>query len=370
MKRMLISGNEAVAYGAIDAGCRFYAGYPITPSSEIMHMMAKLLPEHGGVFIQAEDELAAINMLIGASWAGLKAMTATSGPGFSLMQEGIGYAVMTETPLVVVDVMRAGPATGQATKAAQGDLMQARWGRHGDQYLVVLAPESPQEAYDLIIEAFNISESLRTPVVFLSDEFIGHGREVVFRKDPEEIQLVERRRPSDHEPLFGSDDPRIPPPMPRLGDGYYVLVTGSTHNEYGYRDVHSFETHYRLVKRLKEKIWGNIDKIFKYEVVGDPEGAEKAVVCFGSTCRSAKEAIEGMDDVVLIRLITLWPLNYDLLRKLLSNVSLILVPELSLGQLIYDVQQVVDSDVKVIGVNKVGGGVPIYPSEIKEALKG
>ena len=369
MKRMFLSGNEAVAYGAVDAGCRFYAGYPITPSSEIMHMMAKLLPEVGGVFIQAEDELAAINMIIGASWAGLKSMTATSGPGFSLMQEGIGYAVMAETPLVIVDVMRAGPATGQATKAAQGDLMQTRWGRHGDQYLVVLAPESPQEAYDLIIEAFNISESLRTPVVFLMDEFIGHGREVVFRKDPGEIKLVERRRPSDHEPLFGSDDPRIPPPMPRLGEGYYVLVTGSTHNEYGYRDVHSFETHYKLVKRLKEKIWGNIDKVFKYEVIGDPGRAEKAIVCFGSTCRSAKEAVMGLDNVLLIRLITLWPLNYDLLRELLSNVRLVVVPELSLGQLIYDVQQVVDSDVRVVGVNKVGGGVPIYPSEIKKALE-
>lgn len=364
--KLFISGNEAVVYGAIDAGCRFYAGYPITPSSEIMHLMAKELPRVGGVFIQAEDELAAINMVIGASWTGLKAMTATSGPGFSLMQEGIGYAVMTETPLVLVDVMRAGPATGQATKAAQGDLMQARWGRHGDQYLVVLAPMSPQEAYSLIIEAFNISEMLRVPVVFLMDEFIGHGREVVRRHGAK--QVVERRRPSNHEPPFGSSDPRVPSPMPRLGEGYHVLVTGSTHNEWGYRDVHSYETHYKLVTRLKEKIWGNLDKVFKYEVIGDPDKSDKAIVCFGSTCRSAKQVAKELDNVVLIRLITVWPIDYGLLRKLLANVSRIVVPELSLGQLIYDVRQVVDADVEVIGVNKVGGGIPIYPSEIRKAL--
>ncbi|HIE55017.1 MAG TPA: 2-oxoacid:acceptor oxidoreductase subunit alpha, partial [Chromatiaceae bacterium] len=329
-------------------------------------LMAEELPRVGGVFVQAEDELAAINMVIGASWAGLKAMTATSGPGFSLMQEGIGYAVMTETPLVLVDVMRAGPATGQATKAAQGDLMQARWGRHGDQFLIVLAPMSPQEAYSLIIEAFNISEMLRVPVVFLMDEFIGHGREVVYRHGAGRI--VERRRPSNHEPPFGSNEPSIPPPMPRLGEGYYVLVTGSTHDEWGYRDVHSYETHYKLVARLKEKIWRNLDKIFMYEVVGDPGKAEKAVVCFGSTCRSAKQAIKGLDKVVLIRLVTVWPINYELLGKLLANVDRVVVPELSLGQLIYDVKQVVDTDVEVIGVNKVGGGIPIYPSEIREAL--
>ncbi len=369
-RRLFLSGNEAVAYGALDAGCSFYAGYPITPSSEIMHLMARLLPGVGGSFIQAEDELAAINMVIGASWAGAKAMTATSGPGFSLMQEGIGYAVMTETPLVVVDVMRAGPATGQATKAAQGDLMQARWGRHGDQYLVVLAPESPQEAYDLVIEAFNIAEFFRTPVVFLMDEFIGHGREVVYRRDPGEITLVERRRPQGRdEPPFDSSDPRVAPPMPRLGEGYYVLVTGSTHDGWGYRDVHSFETHYRLVRRLREKLWGNLDRIFKYEVIGDPRSAEKAVVCFGSTCRSAREAVRGLDDVVLVRLITLWPLDYGLLRTLLRSALSIVVPELSLGQLVYDVRQVVDPDVRIIGVNKVGGGVPIYPSEIRRALE-
>ncbi len=365
---MLLSGNEAVVYGAIDAGCNFYAGYPITPSSEIMHLMARLLPLHNGVFIQAEDELAAINMVVGASWAGARAMTATSGPGFSLMQEGLGYAVMTETPLVLVNVMRAGPATGQATKPGQGDVMQARWGRHGDQYVPVVAPSSPQEAYDYTVWAFNTAEELRTPVVVLTDEFIGHGREVVYRR--RDVEKKHRRRPSDREPFFGSSDPRTAPPMPGLGEGYYVLVTGSTHNEYGYRDVHSFETHYKLVKRLKDKIWLNIGKLFKYKVYGEPDRASKAIVCYGSTFRSALEAWrKTKGDTILIRLITLWPLDYSLLERLLSGVEKVVVPELNLGQIIYDVKACVDTDVEVVGVNKVGGGIPIYPSEILRALE-
>ncbi|MCD6487655.1 MAG: 2-oxoacid:acceptor oxidoreductase subunit alpha [Desulfurococcales archaeon] len=372
-RRMLLSGNEAIVYGALDAGCRFYAGYPITPSSEIMHLMAKEMPRVGGVFIQAEDELAAINMVIGASWGGLKSMTATSGPGLSLMQEGIGYAVMTETPLVIVDVMRTGPATGQATKPAQGDLMQARWGRHGDQYLVVLAAQDPQEAYDLVIEAFNIAEELRTPVILLIDEFIGHGREVVVvGKDV----VIKNRRlppPSGEWMPFDSEDPRQASPMPLLGKGYYVLVTGSTHNEYGYRDVHSFETHYRLVKRIKEKIIGNLDKMPKPIVLGKPDDAETAIVCFGSVCRSAREAFYKLRErgfrMVFVRLRTLWPLDYDHLSRILDNVEAVIVPELSLGQLIHDVREAVDTSTRVIGVNKVGGGLPIYPSEIIKVVK-
>ncbi len=369
MERILVSGNEAIVYGAIDAGCNFYAGYPITPSSEIMHLMASLLPRHNGVFIQAEDELAAINMVVGASWAGARAMTATSGPGFSLMQEGLGYAVMTETPLVLVNVMRAGPATGQATKPGQGDVMQARWGRHGDQYIPVIAPLNPQEAYDYTVWGFNVAEELRTPVVVAIDEFIGHGREVVFRKRG--VERVYRRKPSGREPSFGSDDPRIAPPMPILGEGYYVLVTGSTHNEYGYRDVHSFETHYKLVTRLKEKIWGNMDKLFKYRVYGEPGSASKAIVCYGSTCRSALEAWSKVkEDTLLVRLVTLWPIDYVLLRKLLASVEKVVVPELNLGQVIYDVMACVDTSVEVVGLNKIGGGIPIYPSEVIKALKG
>lgn len=369
MPRLLLTGNEAIAIGALDAGCNFYAGYPITPSSEIMHYMANELPQRGGVFIQAEDELAAINMVIGASWAGARAMTATSGPGLSLMQEGLGYAVMTETPLVLVDVMRVGPATGQATKPAQGDLMASRWGRHGDQYIPVLAPQSPQEAYDLIIEAFRISEEIRTPVILLSDEFIGHGREVVYTRD--NIVIPSRRKPKNiDDEFFDSRDPKTPPPMPELGEGYYVLVTGSTHNGRGYRDVHSFETHYRLVRRIKEKIWRNMDKLFKYRIYGE-ESSRKAIVCYGSTCRSAREAwrrLLSKEKILLVELLTVWPINYDFICSLLEDKERIVVPEMNLGQLIYDVMYCVGRTAKVIGVNKVGGGIPIYPSEIIEAL--
>ncbi len=364
--RKLITGNEAVAEGALAAGCNFYAGYPITPSSEIMHIMAEELPRRGGVFYQAEDEIAAINAIIGASWAGAKAMTATSGPGFSLMQEGIGYAVMTETPLVIVNVMRAGPATGQATKPAQGDVMQARWGRHGDQAVPVLAPSTPQECFDMTVKAFAIAEELRTPVIVLSDEFIGHGREVV--EIPERVEVPSRRRPSGRgEPPFDSPDPRVAPPMPPLGEGHYVLVTGSTHDAYGYRDTRGFETHYRLVKRLWDKIWLNIDRLFDYEERNSEE-AEVGFVAFGSTARSVAKAVEILEArgvrAGYVRLKTLWPLDLEPIRRLARSARVVIVPELSMGQLILDVERAVQGEARVVGYNKVGGGEPIYPSEL------
>lgn len=365
MKKLLLTGNEAIALGALNAGCVFYAGYPITPSSEIMHYMAKEMPRRGGVFIQAEDELAAINMIIGAALAGSKSMTATSGPGFSLMQEGIGYAVMVEAPIVVVDVMRAGPATGQATKPAQGDIMQARWGRHGDQYIVVLAPSNQQEAYDLTIKAFEIAWKLRVPVIVLTDEFIAHGREVIEIK--EELNTDEKCQYSD-KPPFGSLDPRKVPPLPPLGRGYNLLVTGSTHDEWGYRDVHSYETHFKLVRRLKDKIWLNINELFMYETYGE-NNAEIVFVTFGSVARSVKSAVKELNSKgissLLIRLNTLWPLDIKVLRKYLVNAEVIIVPELNLGQLVYDVERVVvDEDIRIISFNKVGGGIPIYPREL------
>ncbi len=367
VRRELITGNEAVAEGALAAGCNFFAGYPITPSSEVMHYMARELPRRGGVFIQAEDELAAINMVVGASLAGAKAMTATSGPGFSLMQEGIGYAVMVEAPLVIVDVMRAGPGTGQATKPAQGDLMQARWGRHGDQYLVVLAPSTPQEAYDLTAEAFNIAELLRVPVVVLSDEFIGHGREVV---ELREVKVVSRRSElREGEAPFDSKDPSRAPPLPPLGSGHYLLITGSTHDGWGYRDVHSFETHYRLVRRLKEKVWLNRGLMPKPEYVGSDK-PEVLVVAYGSVARSAKASTkllrsEGVE-ASLLRLRTLWPLDpQDMVKYVSKAPKLVIVPELSLGQLVIDVERAFKPlGSKVIHYGKVGGGLPIYPSEI------
>ena len=367
MRKLLLTGNEAVAEGALAAGCNFYAGYPITPSSEIMHYMARELPKRGGVFIQSEDELAAINMVIGAALAGARAMTATSGPGFSLMQEGIGYAVMVEAPIVVVDVMRAGPATGQATKPAQGDVMQARWGRHGDQYVVVLAPSNPQEAHDLTIKAFAIAEELRVPVVVLTDEFVGHGREVV--KVSEVAEVPSRRvEVGPQEAPFYSPDPRKAPPLSPLGVGHYLLVTGSTHNEWGYRDVHRFETHFKLVKRLKDKVWLNKDKLFMYEVVGDEE-PEVLFITYGSVARSAKTAVRKLREAGvrarLVRLKTLWPIDVPELRKLGGEPRAVVVPELNLGQLVYDVERAYNPfEVPVVHYGKVGGGIPIYPSEL------
>ena len=367
MRRLLLTGNEAIAEAALAAGCNFYAGYPITPSSEIMHYMARELPRRGGVFIQAEDELAAINMVIGASLAGAKAMTATSGPGFSLMQEGIGYAVMVEAPIVVVDVMRAGPATGQATKPAQGDLMQARWGRHGDQYTVVLAPWSPQEAYELTVEAFNIAEELRVPVIVLSDEFIGHGREVV--EVPERIEVKSRRTElAPGEAPFDSRDPRMAPPLPPLGAGYNLLITGSTHDSWGYRDVHRYETHYRLVRRLRDKVWLNIDKLQRIEAYGD-EDPEVLFIAYGSAARAAWAAVDELRSrgvrARILRPVTLWPLDPRTLWELGGEPNAVIVPELSLGQLVLDVERTYNPlEYRVIHYGKVGGGVPIYPSEL------
>lgn len=365
--RILMSGNEAVAKAAIDGGVRFYAGYPITPSSEIMHYMAKELPRVGGIFIQSEDELAAINMVVGAAISGVKSITATSGPGFSLMQEGIGYAVMIEAPIVVVNVMRTGPATGQATKAAQGDVMQARWGRHGDQYVVTLAPSSPQEAYDLTVEALRIAWSLRVPVIVLSDEFIGHGIEVV--EIPREIGEI-RPRWSENDygkPPFGSEDPRVPPPLPPLGEGHNLLFTGSTHDEWGFRDVHSFETHFKLISRLKDKIFRNLDKVFHYEFFGSEE-PRVLIVSYGSVSRAAKAAGRKLNEMGvkagILKLNTLWPIDEDVIRRYSSMAELVLIPEMNLGQLIYDVERAVGGVAPVVSVNKVGGGIPIYPSEI------
>ncbi|MCS7128212.1 MAG: 2-oxoacid:acceptor oxidoreductase subunit alpha [Sulfolobales archaeon] len=370
--RKLLSGNEAIAEGALAAGCSFFAGYPITPSSEIMHYMARELPKRGGVFIQAEDELAAVNIVIGASLAGAKAMTATSGPGFSLMQEGIGYAVMVEAPIVVVDVMRVGPATGQATKPAQGDIMQARWGRHGDQYIVSLAPSTPQEAFELTIEAFNIAEELRVPVILLIDEFIAHGREVVV--PPKLVTKYRRTVMEGGEEPFNSMNPRIAPPLPELGSGKYLLITGSTHDGWGYRDVHNFETHFNLVKRLRDKIMLNLDRLFMYEAYGN-EDPDVLFISYGSTARSVKEAVNELRSrgvkAKLIRLKTLWPIDLELIKRLGGDPKVVIVPEQNLGQLIMDVERIYNPfEYRVIGCNKVGGGIPIYSNElVEEALK-
>ncbi|MEO0072160.1 MAG: 2-oxoacid:acceptor oxidoreductase subunit alpha, partial [candidate division WOR-3 bacterium] len=250
-RKYFMQGNIACAEGALAAGCRYYAGYPITPSSEIMEHLSKRLPEVGGVFMQMEDEIASICSMIGAAWTGAKVMTATSGPGFSLMLEGIGYAVMTETPCVIVDVQRAGPATGQATKPAQGDIMQARWGAHGDYRIIALAPWSVQEMYDLTITAFNLSEKYRVPTILLADEVVAHLKESFVVKP--EIEIYNRDQTITKTP-FGTEEEDGVPPMPCFGQGAQLLITGSTHNEYGIRKVADPDVHERLVLRLCKKI--------------------------------------------------------------------------------------------------------------------
>ena len=368
------SGNIAIAEGALRAGVNFYAGYPITPSSDLMEYMARELPRRGGVFIQGEDELSSINMVIGASIAGAKAMTATSGPGYSLMQEALGLAVMLEVPLVVVDVTRLGPSTGQATKSGQGDLMQARWGRHGDQYTVVYTASTPEEAYKMAIKSFNTAEKLRIPVTFLIDELTAHLWETV--RVPENIDVVDRRVTEVEAKYFDSEDPLEAPPMPVLGKGLNVLYTSSTHDAYGYRKTQDPETHKRLVERLKEKVVGNTNKIFEYEVEGDPDRGEVGIVSFGSVARVAKETRRILEDdgirTAVLNLFTLWPMDYRLLGRFTENMDVIIVPEMNLGQLIYDIYQVRDRDT-VYSYNKVGGGEPIYPRElaifIKEVMK-
>lgn len=330
-KRVLMQGNIAAAEGAIRAGCRFFAGYPITPSSEIMAEMAKLLGRHDGRFIQMEDEIASICAVIGASWSGVKAMTATSGPGFSLMQEALGYAYFTETPMVLVDVQRAGPGTGQATHVGQGDVMQVRYGSHGDVFPIALCPASVQEMYDLTIRAFNLSERFRVPAFVMADEAVGHLREpCAFHSD---FEVEHRDRYGDGAP-FGSHAPDGVPPMPAFGDGKKLMVTGSTHNPEGFRKVDDPEIHDALVTRLMRKTEDHKDEIVEVEehLLAD---AEIAFFAYGISARTALAAARRLRDkgikAGLLRAKTLWPFPDKAVAELGDAVRAIVVPELNKG---------------------------------------
>jgi 2-oxoglutarate ferredoxin oxidoreductase subunit alpha len=330
--RYYLSGNEAVAEGAIAAGCRFYAGYPITPSSEIMERMARRLGEIGGVFAQMEDELASIGAVIGASWAGAKAMTATSGPGFSLMMEGIGYAAFTETPCLIVDIQRAGPATGQATRVGSGDIMQAKWGSHGDYQVIALSPWSVQEMYDGTIQAFNLAERYRVPTFLLGDEAMGHLRETLEIKPW--VRTFDRKKAKGMPP-FTSKNPRQIPPMPAFGEGERLLVTGSTHDGLGIRRADDPDVHSRLVRRLNNKILLNEQDIVEVEELF-LEDAAVTVLCYGFTARSSLSAVKGLRKegyrVGLMRLKTLWPFPHEQIAQLSEGVKKIFVPEMNRGQ--------------------------------------
>ncbi len=362
-------GNQACAEAAIIAGCRFFAGYPITPASEIAEIMSVKLPETGGVYLQMEDEIAAISAVIGSSWGGALSMTATSGPGFSLMQENIGYAIMTETPCVIVDVQRAGPSTGQATKAAQGDFMQARWGTHGDYESIVLAPNSAQETYELTLKSFKISEKLRHPVILLSDEIVAHSREKVVVDRSKDVS-VKRRFTKKGDNPYGKIDADGHALMPRFGDGHDLLITGSTHNEFGFRKTADPEVHDKLVRRLSTKIRDAKDLIEDFQISG-PDTATWGVVSFGSTSRSVEELMATTSEPTLrsLRLRTLWPFPDDVIREFAKSVDKLLVPELNLGQLSREVSRAVGGIVDVIPLNKIGGGLMIEPDEIIRLIK-
>ena len=360
-----MQGSEAVAEAAVLAGLKFFAGYPITPASEIAEHLSKELPRVGGIAIQMEDELASIAAIIGASWTGTKVMTATSGPGFSLMQENIGLAFMTETPLVIVDMQRAGPSTGQASKCGQGDVMQARWGTHGDYASIALAPNSVQEMFDFTIRAFNLAEQYRTPVFLLGDEIIAHMRESLTIPPKDGIKIIDRRKPKQGETaFFGGQEV---PPMPSVGDGFNVTVTGSTHDEYGIRRTSDPVEHRKLVERLVRKIQNNVDKIAEVETVG-LQDCKVGIVSFGCTSRAIYEAVElsrteGIN-VGFVRLKTLWPFPEKHVRALAETAKTIIVPEMNLGQVFLEVKRVVGDAASVVPLNKIGGSEMITPEEI------
>ena len=371
-KRKFWQGNEAIAEGAIAAGCRFFAGYPITPSSEILEHLSKRLPQIGGVCVQMEDEIASLGAVIGASWAGVKAMTATSGPGFSLMQENIGYAAMTETPCVIVDVMRVGPSTGQATLASQGDVYQARYGSHcADYEIITLVPSTVKESYELIIQAFNLAEQYRTPVIFLSDGHISRMSETI--EIPEKQPIINRKKPTcKDEPIFGAiSDEELVPPMRCLNEGYNVLVTGSTHDQKGFRDTLNGETHRKLVYRLANKITCNKEKIIKIE--GNiPEGTEIGVVSYGSVSTAVWEAQELAEEenikLAHLRLVTLWPFPDKEVRSFISGLKNVIVPENNSGLIVREIERCTDEKTNIHSFSKIGGGEPITPSELLDLV--
>lgn len=341
-------GDDACAEGAIAAGCRFYAGYPITPASEIMVRMARRLPESDGVFIQMEDEIGSMGAVVGASWAGVKSMTATSGPGFSLMMENIGYACMTETPCVVVDIQRAGPSTGQASRPGSGDMMQARWGTHGGVEIIAVAPWSVQEMYDLTIRAFNLAERFRVPVVVLGDAVVGHVRESF--EVPSTVEVFNRIKVPGAPP-FGTDEEDGVPSMPGFGDGEELLITGSTHNPYGIRKTADPDVHHALVTRLSKKITAHIDEITDYELYYEDD-AQRMVVAYGSTARSALWAVEKARErgerVGMLRLKSIWPFPGDLIADWAGRCEEFIVPETNLGQISLVVQQHTANPVRLL----------------------
>jgi 2-oxoglutarate ferredoxin oxidoreductase subunit alpha len=368
-----IDGDHACAEGAIAAGCRFVAGYPITPSTEVVERIAERFPLIGGMFIQMEDEIASSIAIQGGVWAGKKAMTVTSGPGFSLMMEHLGLAAMTETPCVFVDVQRAGPSTGLPTLPAQGDMMQARWGSHGDYAIIALCPNSPQESFDLTIKAFNLAEQYRVPVLLMLDECVGHMTERVVIPPADQIEITPRRywEGSKEDFLLFKADADLVPPIVKAGDGFNIHVTGLTHDERGY-PVMTPAAQEKLVRRLVDKIRKNADAIVEYRE-DQVDGAEIVVVSYGITSRVAIPAIEqarkeGMK-VGHLRLITAWPFPTKRIRELSTKVRGFVVPEINYGQMVREVERCVAGRARVQLVPHGGGSVH-NPKDIYAAIAG
>jgi len=366
-----LDGDHAACEGALAAGARFAAGYPITPSTEVVERFAARIPTVGGVFIQMEDELAASIAIAGAVWAGAKAFTVTSGPGFSLMMEHIGFAAMTETPCVFINVQRGGPSTGLPTLPAQADMMQARWGSHGDYEIIALCPNSPQECFDLTVRAFNLAEEFRLPVMVMMDECVGHMTEKVVIPPAEQIQIYPRRHtrrpPGEYKPYAAGDD--LVPEMAHAGEGYRFHVTGLTHDERGYPSM-TAGAQDRLVKRLKGKVTRAADRLACYEEEG-VEQAEVIVVSYGITSRVAQRAVElararGVR-VGRFRLITAWPFPSRRLRALAETAKAFVVPELNLGQMSLEVERAAAGRAVTVQVPHAGGGVH-RPEDILEVI--
>lgn len=374
MTRKLLTGNEACVEAAVEAGVRFFAGYPITPATEIAEEMAKRLPKAGGIFIQMEDELGSLSSCIGASAAGAKAMTASSGPGISLMLENLGFAVIAEIPVFLVNVMRGGPSTGMPTFPSQMDLMQVRWGSHGDYPIVAYTPSSVRETYELTIRAINAAEMLRNPVFLLTDPMIGHMREAFDVPDSSELKLIERRRPEpnmqDYAP-HRAKDARDIPPMARFGDGFRFHVDSNNHDEYGFPATERHDIAEQLIRRLSDKVAAYSEELIVVDEV-QLEDAQVAIFAFGSTARSAEEAVglaraKGLK-VGLLKAMTLWPFPARSVNKWTERVKAWVVPEMNLGQMVQEVRLVVEGRVPVHQLNR-WDGLLIRPKQILSLIE-
>lgn len=367
-----MNGDEACCEGAIAAGCRFFAGYPITPATEVAERMSERLPEVGGIYIQMEDELASMAAILGASWGGVKAMTSTSGPGFSLMMENIGLGLCTETPCVVCNVQRAGPSTGLPTLVGQGDMMQARWGSHGHYEIIAVSPSSPQEMFDFTIWAFNLSEQYRLPVIILADEVVAHMNERVVIPPADKIQAINRKKasglPEKHLPYRPDADGVAP--MATFGDGYYMHITGLTHDQRGY-PVMEPTAQEEMIDRLVQKVRKNVNRIVRYETFL-MDDADVAVVAYGISVRSAKRAVaearqRGIKAGV-IKLNTIWPFPEEMIRNLAGRMRALVMPEINYGQMVLELERCAAGRCPVRLVSHAGGTI-IRPERILAVLE-